>query len=298
MKKKIYSKWETLIKNGFFDDYTYEAKRRYTKAFSWLKGIPKNAVILEIGCGTGRYHKLLKENEFINVISSDITMEHIIRAKENNTNGIFNIASAEKLPYKSNSIDVVVSNAAIEHFDKPEVGVREISRVLKPGGKAVITSDCYSWRILQIIRLYRSRMPIDKAMTFFKFRKMFSDNDLTLEKYEGWGVTHYFRRLEKIIPFLKRFRILSEDDLSWANTSSSNDLINIIRTYILDENLFVVRKAGEQIKKNDHTSQFDLNDFIACPKCLGNIVLQSDKSYSCQACGKKYPIENDIPVLI
>ena len=42
--------------------------------------------------------------------------------------------SAEALPLASNSIDVVISCDVIEHFERPAVAMREVNRVLVPGG--------------------------------------------------------------------------------------------------------------------------------------------------------------------
>jgi len=46
----------------------------------------------------------------------------------------------EKLPYPTNSFDYVVSIETIEHIENPWQLVREFSRVLKPGGKLILTT--------------------------------------------------------------------------------------------------------------------------------------------------------------
>lgn len=45
----------------------------------------------------------------------------------------------EDLPFKSNSIDVVVASEVIEHLLFPEKGMKEIHRILKPSGVAIFS---------------------------------------------------------------------------------------------------------------------------------------------------------------
>ncbi len=43
----------------------------------------------------------------------------------------------------------------------------------------------------------------------------------------------------------------------------------------------------------------ELLDILACPKCKGKVVLNEDETYLiCHNCKLKYPIENDIPIML
>jgi SAM-dependent methyltransferase len=48
---------------------------------------------------------------------------------------MFRQANAEQLPFDDGEFDAVVSNYVVHHLARPEVVFREISRVLKPGGR-------------------------------------------------------------------------------------------------------------------------------------------------------------------
>ena len=47
-------------------------------------------------------------------------------------------AIGEVVPFRNNSFDRVLCQSSLDHFANPEVGMREIARILKPGGVAVI----------------------------------------------------------------------------------------------------------------------------------------------------------------
>ncbi|HYU79934.1 MAG TPA: class I SAM-dependent methyltransferase [Vicinamibacterales bacterium] len=52
--------------------------------------------------------------------------------------GTFLVADCRHIPYRSGSFDAVYSMGTIEHFDESPAAVREMWRVLKPGGRAII----------------------------------------------------------------------------------------------------------------------------------------------------------------
>lgn len=50
----------------------------------------------------------------------------------------FAVADCRHVPYRDNTFDAIYSMGTIEHFDESDAAVREMWRVLKPGGRAIV----------------------------------------------------------------------------------------------------------------------------------------------------------------
>lgn len=63
------------------------------------------------------------------------------------------LAVAENIPLKSNSTDMVVSRFSLTFWEKPDEGLTEIRRILKPGGRVILETlnrDCPKWKLFFI----------------------------------------------------------------------------------------------------------------------------------------------------
>ena len=104
-----------------------------------------NSNVLDVGCGTGRITRNLSGN----VLGLDINEWNLEHAKVNAPNAKFILGDCENMKeIVSESIDFVVFTETLEHIPNPQKALEEISRVLKVGGKAVITvpSQSLIWR--------------------------------------------------------------------------------------------------------------------------------------------------------
>lgn len=85
--------------------------------------------ILDVGCNYGNFHKLVMERGECYGLDIEVT-----NYKENMIKG-----DAHFLPFKNGSFDSVFAGEVIEHLTSPAIFLKEIERVLKRGGCAVIT---------------------------------------------------------------------------------------------------------------------------------------------------------------
>lgn len=107
----------------------------------------KKAKILDLGTGDGRVIIYLK-NKFpsIKAIATDSSKEMLKQATLNFKKSKLKIKSKivnmPNLPFRNNSLDFIVSGAAIHHVKDKNRLFREIFRILKKNGKLVV-SDCF-----------------------------------------------------------------------------------------------------------------------------------------------------------
>ncbi len=128
-----------------------------TFLYNWEEIYPQ-AKVLDIACGTGEFERLLlNKNPTQKIIGVDISenMLNVARKKYQAYSNIkFEQASAHSLPFNSHYFDVVVCANSFHFFDKPQVALREIKRVLKPDGKVIILDWNKDYFICRICDLF------------------------------------------------------------------------------------------------------------------------------------------------
>ena len=107
--------------------------------------------VLDAACGEGYGSRLMMDWGAAEVTGVDISEDGIAKAKAifEEKNLRFLVHAVDKLPFPNNSFDTVISLETIEHLDQPEDFLREITRVLKPGGTVVLScpNDAYYARM-------------------------------------------------------------------------------------------------------------------------------------------------------
>jgi len=112
--------------------------------------------ILDIGCGTGGNLETL--SGFGRAEGVDISTEALdfCRAR-----GLKNVreGAAETLPYESESFDLVTGLDVVEHLDDDVAGLREMRRVLRPGGRMLlfVPAFMFLWGVQDDVSHHRRR---------------------------------------------------------------------------------------------------------------------------------------------
>jgi len=128
---KLYNIWEYRRNKSFLELLEYNPK----------------AKVIDLGCGNGNFTLKVKEKiGSISVYGVDIHEPSLREASKKGIKVVKHDLNIFPYPFDSNEFDVIVSNQVIEHLYYPVKFLKEIYRILKPGGYVVIsTENLASW---------------------------------------------------------------------------------------------------------------------------------------------------------
>lgn len=125
--------------HAFIDDLTSELVSRY---------LPQSAHLLEAGCGTGLVLRRLQERA-AQAVGIDLSMGMLRKAQSKRLDVV--CGSVTDLPFPDACFDVVCSFKVLAHVEPIEQALREMSRVLRPGGY-LLTEFYNTWSLRYLIK--------------------------------------------------------------------------------------------------------------------------------------------------
>jgi len=112
--------------------------------------------ILDVGCGTGA--NLLMLSQYGDAEGVDISEDALAFCHER---GLANVklGAGEELPYDDGTFDLVTALDVVEHMDDDLAGLREMRRVLRPGGRVLlfVPTFMFLWGVQDDVSHHRRR---------------------------------------------------------------------------------------------------------------------------------------------
>jgi ubiquinone/menaquinone biosynthesis C-methylase UbiE len=105
--------------------------------WSLIDSLPRGQA-LDAACGTGRHARHLVELGH-DVIGMDLTPEMLDRARSAVAGAVFLEGDLVEIPAKDARFDVVVCGLALAHVVELGTAINELARVLRPGGRLVVS---------------------------------------------------------------------------------------------------------------------------------------------------------------
>lgn len=132
-------RYEEIKKNPHQNCFVYSRKRLN----SWLdRSLPERGdgkKLLDVGCGTG-YHLARYHERGFDISGVDGSEDMLKEARATNPEIEFKQSDVDKLPFEDKSFDYVLCIEVFRYLPDIKPCLREIYRVLKPGGVAIITA--------------------------------------------------------------------------------------------------------------------------------------------------------------
>jgi len=162
--------------------------------FNKVKGaLPVHAHVLEVAPGPGFLAIEFARSGSFKVTALEISKTFIEIAQENaknaNVNVDFRHGNASDMPFGENSFDFIICVAAFKNFTEPVEAIREMHRVLNPGGKACIMDLRGDVSVKDIDKHIKEELHLrgfNAWMTQFIFRHTLLKNAYTKDEIQNF----------------------------------------------------------------------------------------------------------------
>ena len=132
-----FNQWSSTYEDSwlqrYYFDYVHQGVLNLVNSESTITSI------LDIGCGTGRFLRKIKDRyPNAQLIGMDPAEGMIEKARQLMTSATFFVSSAESLPLPDASVDLALSTMSFHHWSDQLQGIGEIKRVLRHDGQFLL----------------------------------------------------------------------------------------------------------------------------------------------------------------
>lgn len=224
-------------------------------------------VALDIGCGSGFIANTIQEHTGAKIVGMNISPDQIATARANAEKGgklgkllDFQVGSMnDPLPFEDNSFDAVYVMQAICYVHDPVALMKEVRRVLKPGGVfsdlSIVTLDNYDPNNKTQHTMMKNAQRVS-VVTTFRPRHVYEDaclaNGFTLKTSKLLGAadmtqaaTDYFTPLGTIVQLLNKIGLMSKSVMESMDRMNqyAQDLVQGEREELFSINYWLVCEA-------------------------------------------------------
>ncbi|WP_249869843.1 class I SAM-dependent methyltransferase [Oceanobacillus saliphilus] len=181
--KKVFSK----NRKAYVTSSTHSQGEDLQLLKDWLNPTA-DSILLDIATGGGHVVKQLSpfvKTAFATDITKDM-LENTSKHLRDYPNIIYVIADAEYLPFLDHSFDSVTCRIAAHHFPQPSLFIKEVQRVLKPGGSFILIDNIAAENNDYDVYINKLEKMRDyshvKSLQISKWKELFQKNNLTVTK--------------------------------------------------------------------------------------------------------------------
>jgi ubiquinone/menaquinone biosynthesis C-methylase UbiE len=157
--------WERLPDK--LDPPDYELRRSFA-----LDGVEPGDRVLDLGCGEGAFTQTL-DDAASSVVGVDVARAALERARRRHPKLDFRLARiAEPLPFDDCVFDLVWASEVIEHVADTAAWLSELRRVLRPGGRLLLTTPNHPRAALLLHGIERFAEPLGDHLHLYTARAL------------------------------------------------------------------------------------------------------------------------------
>lgn len=155
--------------NSYADKYYNELNYKHLDQLL-LKAFAENnkakGRLIDFGCGPGQTTKYLYDNDFLDIIGTDISEEMIAVASKLNSNISFEVADLLHLKYNDNTFGSAIAFYSFVHFtyEQFKIALLEVKRVLTINGEFLL-----SFHVGDEVVTYNNFLDMDVSIKFYAF---------------------------------------------------------------------------------------------------------------------------------
>jgi ubiquinone/menaquinone biosynthesis C-methylase UbiE len=160
-----FNRWASSYDRHWLQRVIFEPVQRTVLALAESEA-PQPASILDVGCGTGRLLRSAAGRfPHARLMGVDAAGEMVKQAQALTPDpaASFREGSAEALPFEDGAFDLIFSTLTFHHWSDQRGAIREVARVLAPGGKWLLADFMATGLVRSIRRLLRFRQFPDRS---------------------------------------------------------------------------------------------------------------------------------------
>jgi len=147
--------WSNTYEQSWMQQAFFDPVHRATLVLA-AEIVPQPTSVLDAGCGTGKLLRQVRTRwPDAQLIGVDPAQGMIEIAQRLTPDASFFLGMAETLPLQDASVDLAISTLSFHHWHDQAAGVREIARVLRPGGYFLLVDLSFPHWLLHLVRLKR-----------------------------------------------------------------------------------------------------------------------------------------------
>ena len=120
----------------------YRGRRRVLDVLLDGLHMPPGLRVLDAGCGSGR--NMVELQRYGQVTGIELSSPSVRAARERGVGEVLE-GSVLEMPFADDSFDLAVSLDVVEHLEDDIAALRELRRVVAPGGRLLVTVPAYQW---------------------------------------------------------------------------------------------------------------------------------------------------------